>query len=81
MLVEDTRGDHMEVNVSAVYEVWVKGKNQNLWVRSMGITVLFILKSGLLVYSAGSGVNSVQVILSGFSMRLLCFFQAKTLCM
>ena len=34
----------------------------------------------LLVYSAGSGVNRVQVVLSGFSKRLFCFVQAKTLC-
>ena len=32
----------------------------------------------MLVYSAGSGVNRVQVVLSGFSMRLFCFVQAKT---
>ena len=37
-------------------------------------------KSRLLVYSAGSGVNRVQVVLSGFSKRLFCFVQAKTLC-
>ena len=35
----------------------------------------------MLVYSAGSGVNRVQVVLSGFSMRLFCFVQAKTFCM
>ena len=34
----------------------------------------------MLVYSAGSGVNRLQVVLSGFSMRLFCFVQAKTLC-
>ena len=34
----------------------------------------------MLVYSAGSGVNRVQVVLSGFTMRLFCFVQAKTLC-
>ena len=28
---------------------------------------------------AGSGVNRVQVILSGFSVKLLCFVQAKCL--
>ena len=28
-----------------------------------------------------SGVNRVQVVLSGFSVRLFCFVQAKTLCM
>ena len=33
-----------------------------------------------LVYSAGSGVNRVQVALSGFSKRLFCFVQTKTLC-
>ena len=45
----------------------------------MGIVVLFILNSRLLLYSAGSGVNRVQVVLSGFGVRLLCFVQAKTL--
>ena len=34
----------------------------------------------MLVYSAGSGVNRVQDVLSGFSKRLFCFVQAKTLC-
>ena len=42
--------------------------------------VLFILRSRLFLYSAGSGVNRVQVVLSGFTMRLFCFVQAKTLC-
>ena len=37
----------------------------------MGSTVLCILR--LLVYSAGSGVNRVKVVLSGFSMKLFCF--------
>ena len=37
-------------------------------------------RSRLLLYSAGSGVNRVQVVLSGFSVRLFCFVQAKTLC-
>ena len=37
--------------------------------------------SALLVYSAVSGVNREQVVLSGFSMRLFCFVQAKTFCM
>ena len=35
----------------------------------------------MLVYSAGSEVNRVQVALSGFSVRLFCFVQTKTLCM
>ena len=47
---------------------------------SMGSAVLFILRSKLLLYSAGSEVNRVQVVLSGFSVRLFCFVQAKTLC-
>ena len=46
----------------------------------MGSAVLFILRSRLLLYSEGSGVNRVQVVLSGFSMRLFCFVQAKTSC-
>ena len=46
---------------------------------AMGSALLFIVRSRLLVYSAGSGVNRVQVVLSGFSNRLFCFVQAKTL--
>ena len=41
---------------------------------AMGSAVLFILWSRLLVYSARSEVNRVQVVLSVFSVRLLCFF-------
>ena len=33
--------------------------------------VLFIFRSRLLLYSAGSGVNRVQVVLSGFSEIVL----------
>ena len=47
----------------------------------MGSAVLFILRSILHLHSAGSGVNSVQVVLSGFSVRLFCFVHAKTVCM
>ena len=47
---------------------------------SMDIAVLFMFRSRLLLYSAGSGVNRVQVVLSGFSVRLFCFVQAKPLC-
>ena len=39
--------------------------------------VLFIFRSRLLLYSAGSGVNRVQVVLSGFIVRLFCVVQAK----
>ena len=46
-----------------------------------GIAVLFIFRSRLLLYSAGSGVDRVQVVLSGFIVGLFCFVQAKTLCM
>ena len=48
---------------------------------AMGSAVLFILRSRLLLCSAGSGVNRVQVVLSGFRVRLCCFVQAKTVCM
>ena len=47
---------------------------------AMGSAVLYRFRSRLLVYSAGSGVNRVQLVLSGFSVRLLCFVQAKTVC-
>ena len=39
---------------------------------SMGSLMLFILSSRLLLYSAGSEVDRVQVVLSGFSVRLFC---------
>ena len=42
--------------------------------------VLFIFRSRLLLYSAWSGVNRVQVVLSGFSVSLFCFCSGKTLC-
>ena len=45
---------------------------------TMGSAVLFICRSRLLLYSAGSGVNRVQVVLSGYSGRLFCFVQAKS---
>ena len=47
---------------------------------AMCSVLLFIVRYRLLVYSAGSGVNRVQVILSVFSMRLFCFVQTKTVC-
>ena len=40
---------------------------------AMGSAVFYIFRSRLLLYSAGSGVNRVQVVLSGFSVRLFCF--------
>ena len=47
---------------------------------SMRSAELFIFRSRLLLYSAWSGVNRVQVVMSGFSVRLFCFVQAKTVC-
>ena len=49
------------------------------WCAAMGSAVLLIWRSMLLSYSARSGVNRVQVVLFGFSVRLFCFVQAKTL--
>ena len=45
---------------------------------AMGSAVLYILRSRLLLYSTGSGVIRVQVLLSGFSVILFC--PGKTLC-
>ena len=39
---------------------------------AMGSAVLLILRSRLLLYSAGCRMNRVQVVLSGFSVRLFC---------
>ena len=47
---------------------------------AMGSALLFIVRYRLLVYSAGSGVNRVQFVLSGLSKKLFSFVQAKTLC-
>ena len=44
---------------------------------AMGSALLCIFRSRLLVYSAGSGANKVQVVLFGFSMRLFCFCHGK----
>ena len=44
---------------------------------AMGSALLFIVRSRLLVYSAGSGVNRVQVVLSGFNKRLFCLSRQK----
>ena len=45
---------------------------------AMGSAVLFILRSRLLLYYAGSGVNRVKDVLSGFSVILFCLVQTKT---
>ena len=44
---------------------------------AMGRAVLFIFMSRLHLHSAGSGKNKIQMVLSGFSVRLFCFVQAK----
>ena len=45
---------------------------------AMGSAVFCIPRSRLLAYSAGSGMNRVQDVLSGFSVGLFCFVQEKT---
>ena len=57
------------MDVCAVCEFWVRPRTFGCV--AMGSALLFIVRSRLLVYSAGSGVNRVQVVLSGFSKRLL----------
>ena len=57
-----------------------KVRPRTFWCVAMHSAVLLIFRSRLLLYYAGSGVNRVQVVLSGFSVRLFCFVQAKTVC-
>ena len=47
---------------------------------AMCSVLLFIFSFRLLLYLAGSGVNRVQALLSGFSVSLLCFVHVNTLC-
>ena len=47
---------------------------------AMGSAVLFTFRSILLLYSAESGVTRERVVLSVFSVILLRFVQATTLC-
>ena len=58
---------------------WSEERPRTFGCTAMCSAVLFILRSRLLVYSAWSGVNRVQVVLSGFSVRLFCFVQTNTL--
>ena len=44
---------------------------------AMGSAFLFIVRSRLRLYCAGSEVIKVQFVLSGYSVRLLCFVQEK----
>ena len=55
---------------------WYKVRARTFGCVAMGSTVMCILRSRLLLYSAGSGVNRVQVVLSGFSAKLFCFVHA-----
>ena len=50
-----------------------KVRPRTFWCVAMGSAVVFILRSRLLLYSAGSPVNRVQIGLSGFSVGLFCF--------
>ena len=56
-----------------------KVRPRNFRCVSMDSAVLCILRSRLLLYSAGSGVNRLQVVLSGSSMRLILFCPGKNL--
>ena len=50
---------------------WSKVRPRTFGCVAMGSAVLFILRSLLLLYSVGSGVNRVQVVLPGFSVIVL----------
>ena len=69
------------MDVCAVFEFGTKVRPRTFGCVAMGSALLFIVRSRLLVYPAGSGVNRVQVVLSGFSKRLFCFVETKTVCM
>ena len=58
------------MNVCAVCKFGSKLRPSTFGCGAMDSAVLFILRSRLLLYSAGSGVNRVQVALSGFSVRV-----------
>ena len=47
---------------------WVYVRSRTFGAVAMGSSVLFILRSRLLLYSEGSGVKRVHVVLSGFSV-------------
>ena len=68
------------MNVCAVCEFGSKVRPRTFGCVALGSALVFIFRSRLLLYSAGSGVNKVLVVLSGFSVRLFCFVQEKTVC-
>ena len=49
-----------------------KVRPKTLGCNAMGSALLFMFRPRLLLYSAGSGVNRVQVVLFGLIMRLVC---------
>ena len=53
-----------------------KVRPKTLGCNAMASALLFMFRPRLLLYSAGSGVNRVQVVLSGLIMRLLCCVQS-----
>ena len=53
-----------------------KVRPKTLGCNARGTALLFMFRPRLLLYSAGSGVNRVQVVLSGLIMRLLCCVQS-----
>ena len=55
------------MNVCAVCEFWSNVKPRTFGCVAMGSAVLFILRARLLLYSIGTGVNRMQVVLSRFS--------------
>ena len=60
---------------SCIYCMFVScGHSVELLNAAFHLRSVVILRSRLLVYSAGSGVNKVQVVLSGFSVSLLCCY-------
>ena len=59
---------------------WSKLRPRPFGCVAIGSTVLFILGPDC-SYILQGGVNRVLGVLSGFSVRLFCFVQAKTLCM
>ena len=54
-----------------------KVRLRNFGCVTMSSELLFILRSILLLYSAGSEVNRVQVVLFGCSVRLFCLSRQK----
>ena len=68
------------MNVCALCEGGSNVRPRTFGFGSMGSTVLFILRSTLVIFFSVSVVNRVQVVLSGFSVRLFCFVQEKHLC-